>query len=287
MIGDADVDALKAKILASGVSTTDLVNTAWGSASTYRHTDHRGGANGGRIRLAPQKDWEVNNPAALAGVLAALEKVQAEFNAGAKKVSMADLIVLGGTAAVEKAAGKKLAFTPGRTDATAEMTDAASFDVLEPFADGFRNYMGQKWRVTGKSPEALLVDRAHLLTLSSPEMSVLVAGLRTLDSGLAKSFGLTGETLSNEFFMKLLNVDVDWENVPADGGARSYMFSGKDRASGTATGQTATQVDLVFGHDSTLRAIAEYYACGDSNEVFVDDFCAAWTKVMNLDRFDI
>ncbi len=291
LIGEQDVAALKAKILASGLSIPQLVKAAWASAVTFRGGDKRGGANGGRIRLAPQKDWDVNEPAELAKVLKALEAIQKDFNgsqAGGKKVSLADLIVLGGTAAVEAAAKKaghdvKVPFSPGRTDASQEQTDAHSFAVLEPTSDGFRNYL----RVGLERPaEELLVDRAQLLTLTAPEVTVLVGGLRTLNAnfGQAKHGVLTKrpETLTNDFFVNLLDMNTKWQaSTTAEG-----VFEGRDRATGELK-WTGTRVDLVFGSNSELRALAEVYACDDSKEKFVKDFVAAWTKVMNLDRYDL
>ena len=290
LIGEAEVADLKQKILASGLSVSQLVETAWASAATFRGSDKRGGANGARIRLAPQKDWEVNQPAELAKVLGTLEKIQQEFNAsaaGGKKVSMADLIVLGGCAAVEEAAKKagrsvKVPFTPGRTDATQEMTDVQSVAFLEPKADGFRNYLRSS---TDISPEELLVDRAQLLKLTAPEMTVLVGGLRALDANVGNAkhgvFTKHPETLTNDFFVNLLDMGTEWKKSQ-DGQA----FEGRDRMTG-AVKWTATRVDLVFGSNSQLRALAEVYASDDAKEKFVDDFVAAWTKVMNLDRFDL
>jgi len=292
LIDAGDIQALKAKILASGVSTGDLVATAWGAAASFRGSDKRGGANGGRIRLAPQKDWEVNEPAQLAKVLAALEGVQKEFNAAqtdGTKVSMADLIVLGGCAAVEKAAKDAgfdvtVPFTPGRTDATAETTDAKSFGVLEPVADGFRNYLGADAPAL-PSPE-LLVDRAQLLKLSAPEMTVLVGGLRVLGAnhGDTAHGVLTARPgqLTNDFFVNLLTMDTVWSASKDD----PYVYEGRDRASGEVK-WTGTAVDLVFGSNSQLRALAEVYASEDAKAKFVNDFVAAWDKVMNLDRFDL
>lgn len=283
-IDDADVASLKAKILESGLSISALVRTAWASASTFRGSDKRGGANGGRIRLAPQKDWEVNNPTELASVLTKLESIKAEFDAqGAKKVSIADLIVLAGSAAVEKASGLPVPFTPGRTDATDEHTDAESFAVLEPIADGFRNY--RSGRVSA-STEDLLVDRAQLLTLTAPEMTVLVGGLRTLGANYDGSahgvFTSQRGTLSNDFFVNLLDFGVSWSSTSDS----NEEFVGKDRRTGE-TKWTATRADLIFGSNSELRAIAEVYAQDDSAEKFKQDFVAAWVKVMNLDRFDL
>jgi catalase-peroxidase len=289
LIDAADADVLKARVLASGLTTAELVSTAWASASTFRGSDKRGGANGARIRLAPQKDWAVNEPAKLAKVLAVLEGIRRSFNEahkGGKQVSLADLIVLAGNAAVEaaaKAAGHsvEVPFTPGRTDATEAQTDAASFAVLEPQADGFRNWRKAAYRV---SPEAMLVDKAQLLTLAAPEMSVLVAGLRVLGANAAGSQDgvLTHRPgqLTNDFFVNLLDMSTVWK--PTGDNA----FEGRDRKSG-ALRWTATRVDLVFGSNSQLRAIAEAYAQDDSRSKFVRDFVAAWTKVMNLDRFDL
>jgi catalase-peroxidase len=287
LIGEADVAALKAKILASGLTTGQLVSTAWQSASTFRGTDCRGGANGARIRLAPQKDWAANEPAELAKVLAVLEGVQKEFNAGGKKVSLADLIVLGGCAAVEAAAKKaghevKVPFSPGRTDATQEMTDAESFAVLEPTADGFRNYLGGK---STRSAEEQLVERAFMLKLSAPEMTVLVGGLRVLNANHGKSklgvFTANPEALTNDFFVNLLDMGVEWQKSKTDG-----VFEAKDRKTGEVK-WTGSRVDLVIGSNSQLRALAEVYASDDAKKKFVDDFVAAWVKVMNLDRFDL
>ncbi len=288
LIGDADIAALKSKILASGLSISQLVNTAWASAATFRQGDKRGGANGARIRLAPQKDWEVNQPAELAKVLAALEGIQKEFNAGAgkKKVSIADLIVLGGNAAIEAAAKKagqdiKVPFTPGRTDATAEQTDADSFAPLEPTADGFRNYVR---KAIQRPAEELLIDRAQLLSLTAPEMTVLVGGMRVLDAntGKVKHGVFTGrpETLTNDFFINLLDMGTAWTRA-ADG-----TFEGRDRKTGHVK-WTATRADLVFGSNSQLRALAEVYGQSDGHAKFVSDFVAAWTKVMNLGRTDL
>jgi catalase-peroxidase len=286
LIGEPEIAALKAKILASGLSVSELVSTAWASASTFRGSDKRGGANGARVRLAPQKDWEANQPAQLAKVLKTLEGIQTEFNAGAKKVSLADLIVLGGDAAIEKAAKDagvdvKVPFTPGRTDASQEQTDAHSFAPLEPVADGFRNYERGKQRL---SAEELLVDKAQLLTLTGPEMAVLVGGLRVLGANTAKSkhgvFTKKPETLSNDFFVNLLDMGTEWKPA-ADG-----SYEGHDRKTKDVK-WTASRVDLVFGSHSQLRAFAEVYASADAKEKFVKDFVAAWTKVMNLDRFEV
>jgi catalase-peroxidase len=286
LIGDAEIAALKAKILASGLSVSELVSTAWASASTFRGSDKRGGANGARVRLSPQKDWEVNQPAQLAKVLKALEGIQKEFNAGGKKVSLADLIVLGGDAAIEKAAKDagvdvKVAFTPGRTDASQEQTDAHSFAPLEPVVDGFRNYAHGRHRL---SAEELLVDKAQLLTLTGPELTALVGGLRVLGANVGKSkhgvFTKKPETLSNDFFVNLLDMGTEWKPA-ADG-----SYEGHDRKTKDVK-WTASRVDLVFGSHSQLRAFAEVYASADAKEKFVKDFVAAWTKVMNLDRFEV
>jgi catalase-peroxidase len=291
LIDAADIAALKAKILASGLTTAELVATAWASASTFRGSDKRGGANGARIRLAPQKDWAVNDPAQLAKVLGVLEGIQASFNAsatGGKKVSLADLIVLGGSAAVEAAAKKAgydvtVPFTPGRTDATAEQTDVESFAVLEPTADGFRNYLKTTYAVAA---EELLVDRAQLLTLTAPEMTVLVGGLRVLGANTGGSthgvFTKAPGALTNDFFVNLLDMGTVW----APTSDTEQEFEGRDRATG-AVKWTGTRVDLVFGSNSELRALAEVYAQNDNKAKFVADFVAAWTKVMNLDRFDL
>jgi catalase-peroxidase len=294
LIGAQDIAQLKAKILASELSIPQLVTTAWASAATFRGTDKRGGANGARIRLAPQKDWEVNQPAQLAKVLPTLEKIQKDFNSsqsGKKKVSLADVIVLGGCAAVEAAAKKaghdaQVPFSPGRTDASQEMTDAASFAVLEPTADGFRNYQRQG---DNRSAAELLVDRAHLLTLTAPELTVLVGGLRVLNANFGQSrLGVFTErpgALTNDFFVNLLDMNTTWrKSSTANGGERVY--EGCDRRTG-AVKWTGTDVDLAFGSNSQLRAIAEVYACDDSQQAFVRDFVAAWSKVMNLDRFDL
>ena len=291
LIGEADTAALKSKILASGLSISQLVKTAWASAATFRGSDKRGGANGARIRLAPQKDWEVNHPAELAKALQKLEAVQTEFNrsqSGKKKVSLADVIVLGGCAAVEEAAKKaghnvKIPFSPGRTDASQEWTDPESFAVLEPAADGFVNYLkvGQQ-----RSAEELLLDRAQLLTLTAPEMTVLVGGLRALNANSGQSkhgvFTKQPETLTNDFFVNLLDMNTEWRPAAASEG----VYEGRDRASG-AVKWTGSRVDLIFGSNSELRALTEVYACNDSKETFVKDFAAAWAKVMNLDRFDL
>jgi catalase-peroxidase len=290
LIDDQDIRALKGKILASGLSISQLVSTAWASAATFRGSDKRGGANGARIRLAPQKDWEVNQPARLANVLQTLEGIQKEFNAaqtGGKKISLADLIVLGGCAAVEEAAKKaghdvKVPFTPGRTDASQDQTDIDSFAVLEPAADGFRNYLKSAYT----SPEEMLVDRAQLLTLTAPEMTVLVGGMRALNANFGQSqhgvFTKRPETLTNDFFVNLLDMRNEWK---ATSEAKD-LFEVRDRATGELK-WTSTRVDLIFGSHSQLRALAEVYACDDSQEKFVRDFVAAWNKVMNLDRFDL
>jgi catalase-peroxidase len=291
LVDAADVAALKAKILASGLSISELVSTAWASASTFRGSDKRGGANGARIRLSPQKDWEVNQPAQLAKVLEKLEGIQKEFNAsatGGKKVSLADLIVLGGSAAVEKAAKAagitiEVPFAPGRTDASQEQTDAHSFAVLEPVADGFRNYQKTRYAVPA---EELLVDRAQLLTLTAPEMTVLIGGLRVLGANHGKVqhgvFTKRPETLTNDFFVNLLDMGTEWKAVSE----AQDVFEGRDRKTG-AVKWTGTRVDLVFGSNSVLRAVSEVYAQDDAKEKMVRDFVAAWTKVMNADRFDL
>jgi catalase-peroxidase len=285
LIGEADIAALKAKILASGLSISQLVTTAWASAATFRGTDKRGGANGARIRLTPQKYWEVNQTAELEKVLPALEAIQKNFG---KKVSLADLIVLGGCAAVEAAAKKaghdvKVPFSPGRTDASQEQTDVHSFAVLEPTADGFRNYLRKEHE---KSAAELLVDRANLLTLTAPEMTVLIGGLRALGANFAQSkhgvFTKRPETLTNDFFVNLLDMGTKWTKSTTS----DCVLEGRDRASGELK-WTGTVVDLVFGSNSQLRALAEVYACGDSQGKFAQDFVAAWNKVMNLDRFDL
>jgi catalase-peroxidase len=291
LIGEEDIGVLKAKILESRLSVSQLVSTAWASASTFRGSDKRGGANGARIRLAPQKDWEVNQPAQLAEVLPTLEAIQKDFSAsqsGGKKVSLADLIVLGGCAAIEKAAKDaghdvKVPFTPGRMDASQEQTEIDSFTPLEPPADGFRNYLCGEQRV---SPEELLVDRAQLLTLTAPEMTVLVGGLRVLGANAGKSthgvLTKRPETLTNDFFVNLLDMRTQWQPSAGSEGA----YEGRDRKTNEVK-WTGTRVDLIFGSHSQLRALAEVYACADSKEKFVKDFVAAWTKVMNLDRFDL
>jgi catalase-peroxidase len=292
LIGEQDIAALKAKILASGLSVSQLVSTAWASASTFRGSDKRGGANGARIRLAPQKDWEVNQPAQLKTVLQKLEAIQKEFNtsaAGGKKVSLADLIVLGGCAAIEKAAKAagqdvKVPFTPGRMDASQEQTDVDSFAPLEPLADGFRNYLSDKHQFM--LPEEALVDRAQLLTLTAPEMTVLLGGLRVLGANAGQSkhgvFTKKPETLTNDFFVNLLNMGTQWQPAAGSDG----VYEGRDRKTDEPK-WTGTRVDLIFGSHSQLRALAEVYACVDSKEKFVKDFVAAWTTVMNADRFDL
>jgi catalase-peroxidase len=291
LIGEQDITALKAGILASGLSISQLVSTAWASAATFRGSDKRGGANGARIRLAPQKDWEVNQPDQLAKILQTLETIQMEFNtsqSGGKKVSLADLIVLGGCAAVEdaaKRAGQKVtvSFTPGRTDASQEQTDGVSFAVLEPVADGFRNYLKTQYSV---SAEELLVDRAQLLTLTAPEMTVLIGGMRVLNANVGQSphgvFTKRPGTLTNDFFVNLLDMRTVWKAASEAGD----VFEGRDRATGELK-WTGTRVDLIFGSNSQLRALAEVYACEDSQDKFLNDFAAAWGKVMNLDRFDL
>ncbi len=291
MIDAQDITALKAQILASGLSISQLVSTAWASAATFRGSDKRGGANGARIRLAPQKEWEVNQPIQLAGVLEVLESIQSDFNnaqAGNKQVSLADLIVLGGCAGVEAAARKAgydftVPFAPGRTDALAEQTDVEAFDVLEPKADGFRNYLKAKYTI---SAEELLVDKAQLMTLTAPEMTVLVGGLRVLGANVGQSqhgvFTNRPGMLTNDFFVNLLDMGTAWKATSAE----EDVFEGHDRATGELK-WTGTRVDLVFGSNSQLRAIAEVYGCEDSGETFVRDFVAAWDKVMNLDRFDL
>ncbi|RUU61555.1 peroxidase family protein, partial [Mesorhizobium sp. M2C.T.Ca.TU.002.02.1.1] len=289
LVDDADVAALKAKILGSGLSVAELVSTAWASASTFRGSDKRGGANGARIRLSPQKDWDVNQPAQLAKVLQKLEAIQKDFNAtqsGGKKVSLADLIVLGGAAAVEKAAKDagqdvKVAFTPGRTDASQEQTDTHSFAPLEPTVDGFRNYSRGRQRLTA---EEALVDRAQLLTLTAPEMTVLVGGLRVLGANAGQSehgvFTKHPGTLTNDFFVNLLDMGTEWK---ATSDAKD-VFEGRDRKTGEVK-WTGTRADLIFGSHSQLRALAEVYATADAKQKFATDFVTAWNKVMNADRF--
>ncbi|MFN6110610.1 MAG: catalase/peroxidase HPI [Planctomycetota bacterium] len=291
LVNAADIAGLKTKLLGSGLSLSQLVFTAWSSASTFRGSDKRGGANGGRIRLAPQKDWEVNQPAELSKILQALERIQGEFNAaqsGGKRISLADLIVLGGCAAIEAAARKagqeiEVPFAPGRTDATQEMTDVESFAVLEPKADGFRNYIRKDQTVPA---EELLIDKAQLLTLTAPEMTVLVGGLRALNANYGKSqlgvFTNRPETLSNDFFTNLLDMGIEWKKSPQC----EHFFEGRCRKSGEVKWK-ATAVDLIFGSNSQLRAVCEVYASSDATGKFVRDFAAAWSKVMNLDRFDL
>ena len=291
LIGEQDIHALKEKILASGLSVSELVSTAWASASTFRSSDKRGGANGARVRLAPQKDWDVNQPAGLAKVLRTLETIQSEFNtsqSGSKKVSLADLIVLGGGAAIENAARDaghyvSVPFTPGRTDASQEHTDIDSFAPLEPTADGFRNYLRGQQRL---SAEELLVDRAQLLSLTAPELTVLVGGLRVLGANAGQfKHGVFTErpgTLTNDFFVNLLDMSTQWQPSAGSEG----VFEGHDRKTKELK-WTATRADLIFGSHSQLRALAEVYACTDAKEKFAKDFVAAWTKVMNLDRFDL
>ena len=291
LIGEQDIAALKAKIMSSGLSISQLVATAWASASTFRGSDKRGGANGARIRLAPQKDWAINEPGKLAKVLKSLEKIQQDFNAGqsgGKRVSLADLIVLGGCAAVEVAAQKaghdvKVPFSPGRTDARQDQTDVDSFAVLEPAADGFRNYIRKGMEA---SAAELMLDKANLLTLTAPELTVLIGGLRALNANFEQSahgvFTKRPETLSNDFFVNLLDMSTTWQKSAKSEG----VLEGHDRATGKPK-WTGTVVDLVFGSNSQLRALAEVYACGDGQQAFVRDFAAAWSKVMNLDRFDL
>jgi catalase-peroxidase len=292
LVDDKDIASLKAKILASGLTVSQLVSAAWASASTFRGSDKRGGANGARVRLAPQKDWEVNDPKQLAPALAKLEAIQKEFNASSgddKKVSLADLIVLGGCAAVEKAAKDasidvKVPFMPGRADALQEQTDVQSFAPLEPRADGFRNYINTKKHQFMK-PEEALVDRSQLLTVTGPEMTVLVGGLRVLgaNTGGAKHgvFTKSPGTLTNDFFVNLLDMSTEWVPAGSDG-----VYEGRDRKTKTLK-WTGTRVDLIFGSHSQLRAFSEVYACADSKEKFVKDFVGTWTKVMNADRFDL
>jgi len=288
LVNDSDVSELKKRLLASGLSISQLVTTAWASASTYRDSDKRGGANGARIRLEPQKNWEVNNPTELSKVLDVLEGIQKEFNSGNKKISLADLIVLGGSAGIEEAAKNgghniTVPFTAGRTDATQEQTDAYSFEALEPAADGFRNYKNSDYKA---SAEALLVDRAQLMKLTAPEMTVLIGGMRVLDTNFDKSrhgvMTSRREVLTNDFFVNLLDMSVNWEDTSND----ETVFAGRNRASGEIK-WTGTRADLIFGSNTELRSYGEVYACDDSNDKFVKDFVAAWTKVMNLDRFDL
>ncbi|MGH9503818.1 MAG: peroxidase family protein, partial [Terriglobales bacterium] len=294
LIGEQDIAALKAKILASGLSVSQLVSTAWASASTFRGSDKRGGANGARIRLAPQKDWEVNQPAELAKVLQKLETIQKDFNAsasGGKKVSLADLIVLGGDAAIEKAAKDggqdvKIPFSPGRMDTSQEQTDIESFEPLEPKADGFRNYVRGKQRL---SAEEMLVDKAQLLRLTAPEMTVLVGGLRVLDTNYGKSkygvFTSKPGTLTNDFFVNLLDMSTHWQPSTESNGAGA-VYEGRDRKTNQVK-WTGTRVDLIFGSHSQLRALVEVYGSSDAKQKFVKEFVAAWTKVMNHDRYDL
>jgi catalase-peroxidase len=291
LINDEDIAALKGKIITSGLSVSELVSTAWASASTFRGSDKRGGANGARIRLAPQKYWEVNNPSQLSKVLDILESIQAAFNSaqsGNKKVSLADLIVLGGCAGIEQAARNagadvKVPFTPGRADASQEQTDVESFAVLEPVADGFRNYKKNRSTATA---EEMLVDKAQLLTLTAPELTVLVGGMRVLNTNFDRSqngvFTRRPETLTNDFFVNLIDFDITWKATSDS----QNVFEGRDRKTGEVK-WTATRADLIFGSNSELRVLAEVYACDDSKEMFVQDFVAAWSKVMNLDRFDL
>ncbi|HEY1172295.1 MAG TPA: catalase/peroxidase HPI [Verrucomicrobiae bacterium] len=288
LINEQDAAVLKGKILASGLTVSELVSTAWASASTFRGSDKRGGANGARIRLAPQKDWAVNQPAQLAKVIKTLEGIQSAFQAGGKKVSLADLIVVGGCAGVEQAAKNAghtvtVPFTPGRADASQEQTDVESFAVMEPVADGFRNHLKKRYRVPA---EALLIDKAQLLTLTAPEMTVLIGGLRVLKTNVGNTpygvFTKRPEALTNDFFVNLLDMGTEWKPVSSD----AEVFDGRDRATGK-TKWSGTRVDLVFGSDSRLRAVAEVYASADAEKKFVKDFVAAWAKVMNLDRFDL
>jgi catalase-peroxidase len=295
LIGDADISALKGKILDSGLSIRQLVSTAWASAASFRNTDKRGGANGARVRLAPQKDWDVNEPAELAQVLPKLERIQRDFNAaqsGNVRVSLADVIVLGGCAAVEKAASSAgfdvtVPFSPGRTDATQQQTDVESFAVLEPTFDGFRNYLqpGNK-----RPAEQLLVERAYMLNLTPPELTVLLGGMRALNANHGRSqhgvFTSRPETLTNDFFVNVLDMGTEWTAVESSNGATQGVYQGRDRKTG-AQKWTATAVDLIFGSHSELRAVAEVYAADDASEKFARDFAKAWAKVMNLDRFDL
>jgi catalase-peroxidase len=289
LVGEKDIAVLKAKILASGLSISELVTTAWASAASFRGSDKRGGANGARIRLAPQKDWEVNQPASLTKVLQKLEVIQKDFNSSqsGKKVSLADVIVLGGCAAVEEAAKNaghdvKVPFSPGRTDASQEQTDVHSFAVMEPKADGFRNYVGKQ---NGTSPEEMLVDRAQLLNLTAPEMTTLVGGMRVLNANFSGTkhgvFTDKPGTLTNDFFVNLLDMNTTWQPTATPG-----VYEGVDRKTGKSK-WTGTRVDLIFGSHSQLRALAEVYGCDDSKKAFVNDFVAAWNKVMNLDRYDL
>jgi catalase-peroxidase len=291
LIDEHDINQLKTKIMDSGLTISELVSTAWASASTFRYSDRRGGANGARIQLSPQKDWEVNQPKQLAKVLGKLEDIQKEFNnnqSDDKKVSLADLIVLGGNVGIEQAAknvGNKIniEFKPGRNDASQEQTDADSFTALEPQADGFRNYQKQKFAVTG---EEMLVDRASLLTLTAPEMTVLIGGMRVLNTNFGGTkhgvFTNRPEHLTNDFFVNLLDMSTEWKVSKDD----EDVFEGYDRGTGELK-WTGTRVDLIFGSNSQLRALAEVYACDDSQGKFIHDFVTAWDKVMNLDRFDL
>jgi catalase-peroxidase len=291
LIDAKDITELKAKLLSAGLSISELVSTAWAAAATFRGSDKRGGANGARIRLAPQKDWEVNQPTQLAKVLQILERIQSTFNSaqsGTKKISLADLIVLGGCAGIEQAAKNAghtvpVPFTPGRTDASQDQTDVESFAVLEPLADGFRNFLKGTYPT---SAEELLLDKAQLLTLTAPEMTVLIGGLRVLNTNVGQSkhgvFSKRTDTLSNDFFVNLLDMRTEWKPAPGN----KDLYEGRDRKTDAPT-WTATRVDLVFGSNSQLRALAEVYASSDAQEKFVQAFVAAWTKVMNLDRFDL
>jgi catalase-peroxidase len=291
MIGEEQITALKEQVLSSGLTVPQLVSTAWASATTFRGTDKRGGANGARIRLTPQKYWEVNQPAQLAEVLQTLEGIQTQFNsssAGDQKVSLADLIVLAGSAAIEEAAKQgghavQVPFTPGRTDATQDQTDVDSFAVLEPTADGFRNYFSAE---NHRTSEELLIDRAQMLTLTAPEMTVLVGGLRTLDANTGQTdFGVFTRRpgqLTTDFFVHLLDISTKWQKSDRC----DHLYEGLDRSSGEIRWR-ASAVDLIFGSNSQLQAISEVYACADSQQTFVDDFVSAWVKVMNLDRFDL
>jgi len=291
LVGEKDIAELKAKIRASGLSTSQLISTAWASASTFRGTDKRGGANGARIRLAPQSNWEVNQPEKLGKVLESLEKIQKSFNSAqssGKKVSIADLIVLGGCTAVEDAAKKagqsvQVPFSPGRTDASQEMTDVPSFAVLEPTTDGFRNYFGHEH---DRPAEELLLDRANLLTLTAPEMTVLVGGMRVLNTNVGFPqlgvFTKRPGALTNDFFVNLLDMSTEWKKSPAC----EHFFEGRDRKTGDVK-WTGSRADLVFGSNSQLRAISEAYASEDAQQKFVNDFVLVWNKVMNLDRFDL
>jgi catalase-peroxidase len=288
LVNDSDIAALKGKLQSSGLTVSQLVSTAWAAASTFRGSDKRGGANGGRLRLAPQKSWQANQPEQLANVLAKLESIQNEFNSSGKKISLADLIVLAGCAGVEQAAKNAgqtvtVPFTPGRMDASQEQTDVESFGFLEPAADGFRNYLKTRYSVPA---EALLIDKAQLLTLTAPEMTALIGGLRVLNTNVGQTrhgvFTKQPEALTNDFFKNLLDMGVEWKPVSE----ANEEFEGRDRKTGDLK-WTGTRVDLVFGSNAQLRALAEVYACNDAKEKFVKDFVAAWVKVMNLDRFDL